>query len=57
MKVRKIVGLKNPEYDVEFEGVPTIKNYIQVIFKYLMLSIGANRCFWFIIKMFDKSDR
>ena len=57
MKVRKTVGLKNPEYDVEFEGNPSLKNYISAIVKYGMLWMGAKRIFWFIIKLFDKSDK
>ena len=57
MKVRKIVGLKNPEYDVEFEGNPSLKNYISAIVKYGTLGMGAKRIFWFIIKQFDKSDK
>lgn len=54
--VRRLFGKKNPVYDIEFEGKPSIKNYIGVFVKYFMLWIGSHRSMWFVIKKLDHSD-
>ena len=57
IKVREILGLKIPKYDILFEGKPSVKNYIGVILKYLMLFIGKHKSLWFIIHAFDRSNK
>lgn len=57
MKVRNLLRLKNPEYDIEFDGRPGLKNYLGVIAKYVMIWIGSKKKLWFIISHFDKSDK
>ena len=57
LSVRRIFGRKNPDYDIIFEGKPSLKNYFGVFVKYFMLWIGSNRRMWFIIKKLDHSNR
>ncbi len=54
--VRRLLGKKNPEYDVEYEGKPNVKTYFGVAVKYIMLWIGSHKALWFIVKKFDHSD-
>lgn len=55
--LRSLLGKKNPVYDIEFEGKPSLINYVSVFVKYIMLWIGSHRNMWFIIKKLDKSDK
>jgi len=57
IKRRKLLGESVPKYDVEFDGKPTLRNYIGVLMKGVMIWIGSHKSLWFIINMLDKSDR
>ena len=54
---RKVFGKTNPEYDIDFEGKPSLKSYVGVFFKYLMIRVGSHKLCWPIIKALDKSDK
>ena len=57
LKVRQMLGLVNPVYDIKFEGKPTIVNYVGVVLKYLMLFVGKHKSLWFIIHALDRSSK
>lgn len=55
--LRRIFGLKNPKYDIPFEGRPSIMNYLGAIFKYIMLYVGKHKALWLIIHALDRSSK
>lgn len=57
LNIRRMLGKTNPKYDIEFEGKPSLIDYVGVFLKYFMLWIGSHRNMWFIVKKLDKSDK
>lgn len=57
MNWRRFFGRDIPKYDIEFDGKPSIVNYIGAAIKEVMLWVGSHHSFWFIIKFLDRSDK
>ena len=57
LNYRKVLGKTNPVYDVEFEGKPTLKSYVGVVVKQIMLWVGSHKLYWPIIKALDRSEK
>ena len=55
MKLRKMMGRKNPEYDYRYDGGVGIMNLISEMGKGVMRVIGSHRSLWWIIKLLDRN--
>lgn len=55
--LRKLFGLRNPQYDNLVYVTPDLKSYINAIAKIMMYTIGKHRSLWFIIKLLDKNKK
>ena len=55
--LRKLFGLRNPQYDNLVYVKPDLKSYINAIAKIVMYTIGKHRSLWFIIKLLDKNKK
>lgn len=54
-RLRTLLGMNNPQYDIPFIAEPNIIDLFKDAAKYLMRFIGRHRTFWFIIKFLDRN--
>lgn len=54
-RLRKLFGLKNPQYDNLRDISPGMKAYIKAMEKFCMYYVGKHQWMWPIIKMLDKN--
>ena len=56
-RMRKLFGMKNPQYDNLREVKPGIKAYVKTVEKFCMYFVGSHQWMWPIIKMLDKNKK
>lgn len=56
-KLRRLLGLKNPQYDNLRNVHPGFNAYIKAVEKFCMYYVGKHRWMWPIIKMLDKNKK
>ena len=54
MTLRRLLGKKNPEYDIEFEGIVSCKSILIEVTKLIQRFVGKHRSGWFMIKATDR---
>lgn len=52
-KIKKLIGKKTPEYDYQYDGSVSAKDYVVAASQMLMHFIGKRKQLWWIVKLLD----